>query len=226
MKKLFVVCGLALLSVMPASAQFAWGIRGGLNVVNNDIKAVTSESLKSKDNYTGMFFGPMAEFTVPIIGVGVDVSLLYSQKGLQMAEGENMKNQSIAVPLNLKYSFGLGNFLAIFAQAGAQFDYKFGDLEKQYESVKAGDATKGEVSKFILEQNTWSANIGAGVKLINHIQAAVNYNIPLTKEGTHEFYNNVQGAGDGNFKDLKSASDKASDAFKTSTLQFILTWTF
>ena len=28
MKKVLVICGLALLSIMPASAQFSWGIRG------------------------------------------------------------------------------------------------------------------------------------------------------------------------------------------------------
>lgn len=224
MKKLFVVCGLALLSVMPASAQFSWGIRGGLNLVNNDIKSVSTESVKSKDNYTGFFFGPMAEFQIPILGIGVDASLLYSQKGLQMAEGEDMKNQSIAVPISLKYTFGLGNFLGIFAQAGAQFDYKVGDLEKQYETIKSGE--DAEVSSFILEQNTWSINLGAGVKLINHIQAAVNYNIPVSKEGTYAFYDNVQKASDGSFSDLKEANKKGQDAFKASTLQFILTWTF
>ena len=62
--------------------------------------------------------------------------------------------------------------------------------------------------------------MGAGVKLINHIQAAVNYNIPLSQEGTYNLYENVQ---DGQYLDAFKAGD---DAFKASTLQFILTWTF
>ena len=82
MKKALIVCSLALLSFIPASAQFSWGIRGGLNLVNNDITAVTKESAQSKDSYTGFFFGPMAELQIPIIGIGVDASALYSQKGV------------------------------------------------------------------------------------------------------------------------------------------------
>ena len=44
MKKALVVCSLALLSFIPASAQFSWGLRGGLNLVNNDITSVSKET--------------------------------------------------------------------------------------------------------------------------------------------------------------------------------------
>ena len=56
MKKALVVCSLALLSFIPASAQFSWGLRGGLNLVNNDISAISKESALDKDSYTGFFF--------------------------------------------------------------------------------------------------------------------------------------------------------------------------
>lgn len=212
MKKLLVVCGLALLSVMPASAQFSWGIRGGLNLVNNDITSVNEESAMSKDSYTGYFFGPMAELQIPIIGIGIDASLLYSQKGLQLPDESTMKNQSIAIPVSLKYTFGLGNFLAVFAQAGPQFDYKIGDLKT---NIKGSTAT--ELKEFALNKSTWSINVGAGVKLINHIQAAVNYNIPVTKEGTYEI---LDGA------DPTTLASQGIEDIKSSTLQFIVTWTF
>jgi len=214
MKKVFVVCSLALLSLIPASAQFSWGIRGGLNLVNNDISTVDKESALNKDNYTGFFIGPMAELQIPVIGLGIDASILYSQKGLQIAEGDDLKNQSLSVPVYLKYTFGLGNFLGIFAQAGPQFDYKIGDLS-------SGELQSGkDVKEFVLNQYTWSANIGAGVKLFNRLQAAVNYNLPLTEEGTYNLYENATTGH------LGTATDQANDAFKASTLQFIVTWTF
>lgn len=219
MKKVLLVCSLALLSLIPASAQFSWGIRGGLNLVNNDITAVDKEAALNKDNYTGFFFGPMAELQIPVIGIGIDASLLYSQKGLELAEGEDMKNQSLSIPVSLKYTFGLGNLIGIFGQVGPQFDYKLGDLSKTIKTAnETGDAE--DFKEFVLNQYSWSVNVGAGVKLINHIQAAINYNIPLSQEGTYNLYEDVE---DGNYINAVKAG---SEAFKASTLQFIVTWTF
>lgn len=210
MKKALVVCSLALLSFIPASAQFSWGIRGGLNLVNNDITEVSQEFATSKDSYTGFFIGPMAELQIPIIGIGIDASLLYSQKGLEVSDEETMKNQSLAIPVSLKYTLGLGNFAAVYVAAGPQLDFKIGDLDREY---KDGD----DVKEFALEKSAWSINIGAGVKLINHIQAGINYNIPVSKEGAYKFTENPTVGG---------AIDHKPVDIKSSTLQFSLTWTF
>jgi len=219
MKKALVVCSLALLSFIPASAQFSWGLRGGVNFVNNDITAIGEEQIKDKESYTGYFLGPMAEVQIPIIGLGIDAALLYSQKGLKLAEGETMKDQSLSVPIYLKYTFGLGNTLGIFGQAGPQFDYKIGDLDKTFKT-SSQDGTWQDTQKFILEQYTWSVNLGAGVKLFNCLQAAVNYNLPITKEGTKQLNENLD---DGAYIE---AMKQGSEAFKASTLQFIVTLTF
>ncbi|MBR4842423.1 MAG: porin family protein [Bacteroidaceae bacterium] len=214
MKRLLAILGFAAIVCMPVSAQFSWGIRGGLNSVTNHVEDYKNKKATDKENYTGFFFGPMAELQIPIIGIGIDASLLYSQKGLQISEGDDLKNQSISVPIYAKYTFGLGNFIGIFAQAGPQFDYKLGELS-------SGELQSGnDVKEFVLNQYTWSFNIGAGVKLINHIQAAINYNLPLTQEGTFNLYENATTGHVG------TATDQVSDAFDASTLQFILTWTF
>ena len=213
MKKALVVCSLALLSFIPASAQFSWGLRGGLNLVNNDITKFSEDAAKSKDSYTGFFFGPMAELQIPIIGIGVDVAALYSQKGVELPDTSTMKNQSLSIPLSLKYSLGLGNFAAVYFAAGPEFDYKIGDLDCKFQDGN-------DVKEFALEQSTWSINVGAGVKLINHIQAGVNYNIPVSKEGAYKLYENQ------NVETAANAANGAGDAIKASTLQVSLTWTF
>ena len=210
MKKALIVCSLALLSFIPASAQFSWGLRGGLNLVNNDITKVTKESASSKDNYTGFFFGPMAEVQIPIIGIGVDAAALYSQKGVELPDTTTMKNQSLSIPLSLKYSLGLGNFAAVYFAAGPQLDFRIGDLNAKF---KDGN----DVKDFALEKSTWSINVGAGVKLINHIQAGINYNIPVSKEGAYKFTENPTPG---------TAIDHKPVDIKASTLQFSLTWTF
>jgi len=210
MKRTLIVCSLALLSFIPVSAQFSWGLRGGLNLVNNDITAVSKESASSKDSYTGFFFGPMAEVQVPIIGIGVDVAALYSQKGVELPDTSTMKNQSLSIPLSLKYSLGLGNFAAVYFAAGPQLDFRIGDLNKSFNDGN-------EVKDFALEKSSWSINVGAGVKLINHIQAGINYNIPVSKEGAVKVIDNpTPGA----------VIDNEPVDFKSSTLQFSLTWTF
>ena len=210
MKKALVVCSLALLSFIPASAQFSWGIRGGLNFGDNDITKLNEKSITSIDSYTGYFIGPMAEVQVPIIGIGLDVAALYSQKGVELPDTTTMKNQSISIPLSLKYSLGLGNFAAVYVAAGPQLDFRIGDLNRDFQDGN-------DVKEFALEKSTWSINVGAGVKLINHIQAGVNYNIPVSKEGATKFKENPT-AG--------SAIDNKPVDIKASTLQFSLTWTF
>jgi hypothetical protein len=213
MKKALIVCSLALLSFIPASAQLSYGIRGGLNLVNNDITAVNEEAAMNKDSYTGFFIGPMLEVQVPIIGIGVDASVLYSQKGLEVSDEETMKNQAIAVPVSLKYTLGLGNFASVFVAAGPEFDYKIGDLDCKFQDGK-------DVKEFALEKSTWSINVGAGVKLINHIQAGINYNIPVSKEGAYNLYENQT------VENAANAANEAGKSIKASTLQFSLTWTF
>ena len=210
MKRTLIVCSLALLSFIPASAQFSWGLRGGLNLVNNDITQFSEDAAKNKDTYTGWFFGPMAELQIPVIGIGVDVAALYSQKGVELPDTSTMKNQSLSIPLSLKYSLGLGNFASVYFAAGPQLDFRIGDLNQTFDDGE-------DVKEFALEKSTWSINIGAGVKLINHIQAGINYNIPVSKDGAVKV---IESPTPGALIDNKPVDIKAS------TLQFLLTWTF
>ena len=57
--------------------------------------------------------GPMAEFTLPIIGIGADVAALYSTD-LGVDGEKTMKLKTFAVPVNLKWSFGLGSMLGAY----------------------------------------------------------------------------------------------------------------
>ena len=78
------------------------------------------------DNTTGFFFGPMAEVTIPVVGLGVDGALLYSQRG-----ENDWKQQGIEIPVNLKYTIGLGSMLGVFVAAGPDFFFNFKDMNKE-----------------------------------------------------------------------------------------------
>ena len=79
MKKIFgaLMIAICIAMAMPAQAQIHFGVKGGLNLSKASFSNV-SENFK-KDNFTGFFIGPMAEFNIPIVGLGVDASLLFAQ---------------------------------------------------------------------------------------------------------------------------------------------------
>lgn len=58
----------------------------------------------------------MAEITIPIVGLGVDGALLFSQRG----KGD-VKQIGAEVPINLKYTIGLGSLLGVYFAAGPDF---------------------------------------------------------------------------------------------------------
>lgn len=170
MKKIFgaLMIAVCMGMAMPAQAQINFGVKGGLNLSKASFSNV-SENFK-KDNFTGFFIGPMAEFNIPIVGLGVDASLLFAQRGITVSEGNDeytVKQNGIDIPVNLKYNIGLGNLLGIYLAAGPDFYFDFAS-DKTIEGVKT-DKRKAEVG----------INVGAGVKLLNHLQVGANYNIPL-----------------------------------------------
>ena len=101
MKKVFsiLMVAVALMVAAPAQAQLIkFGVKGGLNLTEIDMKGSANWW---EENTTGFFIGPMMEVTLPILGLGVDGAVMYSQRG----KGAT-KQQGVEVPLNLKYSIG------------------------------------------------------------------------------------------------------------------------
>ena len=170
MKKIFsafMIAVCCMLVAMPAQAQLIkWGVKGGVNMTKIDWDGGYKGN---KDNSTGFFIGPMAEITIPIVGLGVDGALLFSQKGQKtdfLEDGERYtvdgRQTGLEIPVNLKYTIGLGSMLGIYLAAGPDFFFDF----KKKDDI---DRKKAQVG----------LNLGAGVKLIKHLQIGVNYQIPL-----------------------------------------------
>ncbi len=178
---------------MPAQAQLKWGVKGGVNVA----KVTFDDKTFQSDNMAGFFIGPMAEFTIPVIGLGIDGSLLYSQKGIK-ADNNAVKQYGLDIPVNLKYNIGLGSLLGIYIAAGPDFYFDFSkdknirpDAEVEKKGAQVG------------------INVGAGVKLIKHLQIGVNYNIPLGDSFT-----------------MKNAWNAATSGAKTKTWQISAAYLF
>ena len=170
MKKIFAVVLLAVAFAMPSKAQFSWGIQAGLNMSNISVKDAADNVGTAVKSRTGFFVGPTVKFTLPLVGLGIDASALYDQREGRAGD-ETIKSQSIQIPINVRYGFGLGSVAEVFAFAGPQFGFKL-----------SGDKDFG-AAEWTLKSSNLSANIGIGATVLSKLQAKLNYNIALGKTG-------------------------------------------
>lgn len=177
MKKITGILFVALLlCAKPVTAQVKLGVKGGLNLSSVSLSGQLVDNLSSK-NQTGFFIGPMLDIHVPIIGLGVDAALLFNQVGVNLKGNnvdETVKEKSLQIPLNVKYSIGLGSLAGVYFAAGPQFGF---NIDNKKASEVLDEATDGDFFK----SSVVSANIGAGLKLVNHLQLGINYNFPFGK---------------------------------------------
>ena len=171
MKKIVGLVMVALLALMalPANAQLKFGIKGGVNISSVHFN---SDVLKA-DNVTGFQVGPMIETTLPLVGVGIDAAVLYSQKGLETT--------------NLKWKFGLPIVKAYLA-AGPYIGFRVGG--DKFWDIPGSVADQVKAKNF-----SAGLNFGAGVELISHLQVGFNYGLGLTDNYSIEKVNLSDGAG-------------------------------
>lgn len=181
MKKIFTSAAIALAMLFTANTANAginFGLKGGLNV--------TSMSLDSKvfdaSNRAGFFIGPTLKFTLPIVGLGIDASALYDQREAKLTVGEaktkeSVKTQAINIPINARYSVGLGSVASVLFFAGPQFGFNVGDK----------DVDLGGDSRWKFRSSQFSVNVGAGFSFMNHFEVTANYNIACGKTGDATF---------------------------------------
>ena len=171
MKKVYMLLVvLALMFVSEAKAQINFGIKGGLNVTD---MSLSNDVLKSS-NRTGFYIGPTVKFTLPVVGLGIDASALYDHRSAKVEDpeggSETFKQQQIAIPINLRYGFGLG------------------DLARDIDEIN-----------WEWKKSNFSVNVGLGLMLVNHLQVNANYNIACGKTGEIKVADAVEEAFDGKF---------------------------
>ena len=181
MRKFFtaaIVAASMLFAASSAQAQVKFGLKGGLNVTNMSLNSEVFDA----DNQTGFFIGPTIKFTLPIVGLGIDASALYDQRDakVKVEEGDGasveskIKNQSINIPINLRYGVGLGSTASIYLFAGPQFGFNVGDKNQSLYK---------DLAQWRLKSSTFSVNVGLGAMLLSHLQISANYNIACGKTG-------------------------------------------
>ena len=161
MKKLFILALLAfaMCFTTESQAQVKFGLKGGLNVTDMSF----NKSVLATSNRAGFYIGPTVRFSLPLVGLGVDAAALYDQR------------QAINIPINLRYSVGLGDLASVYFAAGPQFGFNVGD--KEFKWTKKADYQ----NTFQFKNSNFSINLGAGVSLIKHLEVGFSYNIACGK---------------------------------------------
>lgn len=165
-KRIIAVVIACVAIAAPASAQFSFGIKAGLNV--DDMKFNKDLVENIYDNHVGWNVGVMAEFSLPILGLGVDASLLYANRSLGEAFAE--KNLSyIDLPINLKWKINIPAVAKVvkpYIATGPSFSF----LANKDAIVEAWESQAVDVD--------W--NVGIGVELFSHLQIGASYGWGLT----------------------------------------------
>ena len=193
MKKIGIVLAFvaAWLWAVPANAQFNWGLEAGVNMSKVSVKG--DGGLFDSSNRTGWFVGPKAQVIMPVIGLGLDGAILYSQKYMKLeAGGESSPNKSmpyLEIPINIRYNYGFSSLVGIYVATGPQYDWYLGSRNLTFDGESFGK----------LERSTFSWNVGVGVNLLSHLQVGLTYNIAMGQTGE------IEGVGDALKKcDLKN----------------------
>ncbi len=167
-KGLFIVVMMAIIAI-PASAQFRIGPRLGFNV--NELHF--NQSVLDSDNRAGFTGGLMAEFTVPLVGLGFDASFMYVRRDARWLEGNEYtsdKRDYFEIPINLKWKIGvpvIGKIITPYLATGPSFAF----------------LTSGKNVRDGIKNKSFDAawNFGFGVELLSHLQIGASYGLGMTK---------------------------------------------
>lgn len=169
-KYLVAACVVAISgAMMPAQAQFKFGLKAGVDVN----KLHFNKNILDSDNRAGFTGGAMIEFTAPVVGIGMDASVMYVRRSAEwMADNGLQKehNDYIDVPINLKWKLNIpviNNIARPYLATGPAFSFLTSPRNWS-------DAYRNR--RF---DTSW--NFGFGIEFFKHLQVGASYGIGLSK---------------------------------------------
>jgi len=168
--RITIILFLILISSSATQAQVRFGVKGGITI--NELK--WDKDIINKENRAGFTAGLMIEAGLPVVGLGLDASVLYAhrQDDLYLEDGvqvTKLKRDYLDIPINVKYKLQipvLSKIITPFVTTGPDFALMLGDTDK--------------VDFKARKWNT-SWNVGFGAELFHKVQIHANYGISMTK---------------------------------------------
>ena len=90
MKKIISILSVAVIMMMaaaPAGAQVNFGLTGGVNLSKMSLDKIPDVS---SNNRAGWFVGPKVLVKIPVVGLGADAAVLYSQRRMTVENNAGM----------------------------------------------------------------------------------------------------------------------------------------
>lgn len=170
-KTLLVLATMALMSVTANAQSVKFGVRGGVNLTSLSLSGSFSDNFGSS-NRTGFYIGPTLKVSIPVAGLGVDVSALYDQREAKVSSAvtdDNVVTRSLAIPVNVCYGWGLGSIADVFLFAGPQVAFNFANGPENWS----------------MNKSAMSINAGVGFTFLSALEVKGNYNFALGKTGEY-----------------------------------------
>lgn len=157
----------AILCTAPmCQAQFRFGVQGGLVVS----KLGFDNKMFSSENRAGWTAGLRTELNIPVAGLGVAASVLYSHRNDAFShESVTFRRDYIEIPLHLKYG------LTIPAVSKVIIPYAFTGPNFSFLCDESKDINWDNKSFF----TSW--DVGFGVELARHFQIQATYGIGISE---------------------------------------------
>lgn len=175
--KSVLVVFIFILSIKSTSSQIRFGVRGGYDLVESKI----SNSMLNSKNRLGFQLGLTSNISIPLLGLGVDASVLYGHKKYDNKDkGSGARESGISnfsyihIPVNLKKSFSVAGLFGVFINGGVYGDvklnggsFKLSQIEDVYDEYKSKNFQFG-------------LNGGFGVSFLHNFEIGLNYRYRLT----------------------------------------------
>jgi hypothetical protein len=167
----FLLAVVVLLTIsVTVNAQLRFGVKGGVNIANVSF----DKDVLNSDNVTGFHVGPMIDASFGEGGIGLDLALLFSQKGFDTKD-KSVKNTYLDLPVNLKFKFGIplinpylaaGPYVGFRVNGSKVKDISYKDIKHQVQSKNFGAGL----------------NFSAGAELFDRLQIGLIYSWGLTND--------------------------------------------
>lgn len=167
MKKTIFFGIIALLLAINADAQFRIGAKAGISSVS-----VSEDKIKDKlkDNTIGFYVGPTMEYLFNGKW-GLDMSVLYTEKGIKFKDANTHRFGYIEIPLNAKYVYTLSDKVKVFGAAGPYFSFKVGG-SKNFPVMIDNSREIWDVKK-----TGMGLNFTGGFELFHFLQLGITYGL-------------------------------------------------
>lgn len=178
LQRILIAAAMVLAAAVPASASdvFKFGIKAGVDIN----KFSLSKDAFSSDNRVGFTGGVTAQFQIPIINVGADLSVMYVRRSSEVLspstspitsdpEVATLNDNYIDIPLHLRYNLSLpaiSSIIVPYVFTGPDFAF---------------NCSKKVVQDYKRKNFDCIWDFGIGIRLIRHLEIGASYGLGMTK---------------------------------------------